>query len=291
MQKHKIKTAFFKALDILPSRIGYAIYHAVQERMTDSFTAKLDANARTYKRMQEILKVVNFDVLNKSILEIGSGWMPLIPYLFKVEDNSNKVYTYDINDHYQNKYIDELNAHYRSSGKLNFDVAKEGLHLPSFIEYHPNSNVITADLPNSVDLIFSRFVLEHVTPEDLKEMHKRFTKHYGSEVLILHMISPSDHRAFSDSSLSHYDFLRYSQKEWNRIQTKFDYHNRLRLPQYIEIFTEAGMEIIHLEHDFAEPDTKKHNLFKQVPIHDDFKKFTEVELTAGSINILLRPKV
>ena len=125
------------------------------------------------------------------------------------------------------------------------------LHIPDFVEYFPNRNVITSDLPKSVDLIYSRFVLEHVIPEDIVAMHQRFAKEYGSDVLILHLISPSDHRAFSDISISHYDFLQYSQKEWDGIQTKFDYHNRLRLPQYLTLLEEAGMEVIHQEFDTA----------------------------------------
>jgi hypothetical protein len=288
--KSKAKRLLLKSLDTLPSQAGYSLYHFVQNILGESLEVKVEANARSYSILKDIFEKNDFSINNRTILEIGSGWMPLMPYQFKVEGDCKRVYTYDINDHYQNKYIDELNAHYRKLGKLNFDVSKEGLHLPDFIQYHPHANVITADLPESVDLIFSRFVLEHVTPADLKAMHERFRAQYGKNVYIIHLISPSDHRAFSDASLSHYDFLRYSQKEWNRIQTKFDYHNRLRLPQYVEIFEKAGMEIVHLEHDFAEPGTKKHNLFKQVPIHDDFKKFTEVELTAGSINVLLRPK-
>ena len=169
-------------------------------------------------------------------------------------------------------------------------VSERGLHLPDFVEYHPKANVITAELPQKVDVIFSRFVLEHVTPTDMVAMHKRFAEKYGPETLILHFISPSDHRAFSDSTISHYDFLRYSQKEWNRIQTKFDYHNRLRLPQYLQLLEVAGMEVLYLEHDQAEPGSKKYDMFKRIPLHADYSNFSDVELTAGSINILLRPK-
>jgi len=290
LQKHQLKTSFFKILDRLPSSLGYAIYHAVQERMTGSFAAKFEANSKSFHALVKMLNESGLDFTNKNILEIGSGWMPLMPYHLKVDGKCASVFTYDINDHYNNKYIDELNAQYAKDGKLNFDVSSESLHVPTFIEYHPFSNVITADLPEKVDIIFSRFVLEHVTPEDLLAMHVRFSEKYGNEVIILHLISPSDHRAFSDSSLSHYDFLQYSEEEWNRIQTKFDYHNRLRLPQYLSIFEKAGMQLIHLEHDKAELGSKKYELFKKVKLHHDYKKYSEEELTAGSINVLLRPK-
>jgi hypothetical protein len=290
MNKHQFKSAFFKILDFLPALLGYAIYHKVQERFTASFQSKFSANQKSFEDLKSILQNAGISIANKNILEIGSGWMPLMPYHFKVDGGCNKVYTYDINDHYQNKYIDELNAHYGKLGKLGFEVADTGLHLPDFIDYHPYSNVITADLPQDVDIIFSRFVLEHVTPKDLVAMHKRFAEVYGDKVVIIHLISPSDHRAFSDSSISHYDFLQYSEQEWNQIQTKFDYHNRLRLPQYLAFFEEAGMEVVHLEHDQATPGTAKWEKYKKLIIHPDFREMTDVECTAGSINVLLRFK-
>jgi hypothetical protein len=290
MRKNKLRTLFFKTLDILPAKVGYGLYHKVQERFTQPFAVKYDANARSYEVLVDILKDKGLDIAGKNILEIGSGWMPLMPYHFKVDGACNKVYTFDISDHYSNAYIDQLNNHYTAEGRLHFSVSQTGLHLPDFIEYHPNSNVITAPLPPDVDIIFSRFVLEHVTPADMLAMHQRFAEVYGDKVAIVHLISPSDHRAFSDSSVSYHDFLRYSEKEWNKIQTKFDYHNRLRLPQYLQIFDNAGMEVLHLDHDAAVPGSQKYERFKKLKIHPDFAGMSDDELTAGSINVLLRKK-
>lgn len=157
--------------------------------------------------------------------------------------------------------------------------------MPKNIAYYPNTNLIAADLPET-DLIFSRFVLEHVKPEDLTLMHKKFRRGLKPGSLIVHLISPSDHRAYVDKNLSLQDFLQYSEAEWKKKQTKFDYHNRLRLPQYLAIFKAAGLELLHVEYD--QPSAKTFNKFSAVPIHEDFKKFTDEELTAGSINVVLK---
>jgi hypothetical protein len=290
ISKTKIKSIFFRTLDSLPSKWGYACYHFIQIHFTAPFGIKFTANAQSYQKAKEILEANGFDCRHKTILEIGSGWMPLMPYQFKIQGQCDTVHTYDIADHYQNRYIDVLNKHYREINQLNFELSKKGLHLPDFVHYQPNSNVITSPLPEHVDLIFSRFVLEHVTPTDLLAMHNRFAQTYDSNTLILHLISPSDHRAFSDSSLSHYDFLQYSEQQWDRIQTKFDYHNRLRLPQYLAIFEQAGLEVLHLEYDCARPGTKKWDLYKRLKIHEDFAQMTDEERTAGSINVLLRKR-
>ena len=76
--------------------------------------------------------------------------------------------------------------------------------------------------------------------------------------------------------------------EWNKIQTKFDYHNRLRLPDYLEIFKKSGFEVLYVEHDTAKDNEEKYKKFKELKIHPDFKKYSEEELTAGSINVMLK---
>ena len=105
---------------------------------------------------------------------------------------------------------------------------------------------------------------------------------------ILHMISPSDHRAYTDKSLSYYDFLKYSKDEWKKQHTKFDYHNRLRLPDYINIFKEAGYEVVSLDYDTCDKNSEKYQKFKELTLHEDYKDYTEEELLAGSINVLLK---
>lgn len=291
MKRSKIKSILFKVLDQLPNRLGFALYHKIQERYTSSVKEKVEANKKTNEKVTDIL-CEKGGLRGKNILEIGSGWMPLMPYFFRYTGDAKKIFTYDINQHYNNKYIDELNTiFYNEFGfKVKVKVKQEQYHLPSFVEYHPKSNVITSQLPDNIDLIFSRFVLEHVTPNDLQEMHKRFFKELKDEVYILHLISPSDHRAYTDKSISHYDFLKYSQKQWDNIQTKFDYHNRLRLPQYLKIFEESGFEIVYLEYDKVDLLSEKYKKFKSLNIHDDFAKFSEEEILAGSINVLLRKK-
>lgn len=287
--KSTIKTTLLNAIDLMPSNVGYMLYHELQKRVTSSTSSKVESNYNSFKVIERILSKADVKSL-KTILEVGSGWMPIMPYFFKYFGSSDKIYTYDINNHYDNKYIDELNSIFKSKYKKDVILGSGKYHFPKFIKYFPNQNVITSKLPEEVDLVFSRFVLEHVTPEDLLKMHQKFAKDLPSNTLILHLISPSDHRAYSDKSVSHYDFLKYSQKEWDGIQTKFDYHNRMRLPQYLDTFSNAGFEVVHLEYDKVDTSSEKYQKFKKLKLHVDFESFSEEELLAGSINVLLRKK-
>lgn len=286
--KHSTKTRIFKVLLILPNRLGYGIYHFLQSiGRNHTLEHKMRSTKNSYEKVIEILNKNNISLENMKIAELGSGWVPIFPYKLIIEGNAKKVDTYDVNEHFNRKEIRQLNAFYGSKSGVVFEK-KGKYNLLKGVSYFPNTNICDGEIQD-VDLVLSRFVLEHVTPSDLLEIHRFLYSNLKSGGLVLHLISPSDHRAYSDSSLSLQDFLKYSEEEWNQIQTRFDYHNRLRLPEYLKILSE-DFEIVYFEHDKINIDSDSYKKFKKLKLHDDFVKFSEEELMAGSINILLQKK-
>jgi hypothetical protein len=290
---HKIKSLIFKSLDILPNKIGYGIYHQLQKFLNrNSVNYKIKTNDSSFKDALKILAAADIQLKDKTIFELGSGWAPIIPYFFLYFEKASNVVTYDINEHYDTKTIAKLNAYFKSEFKIDVATEKGTYQLPKYIEYYPNKNLANSGSLSSdpVDFIFSRFVLEHIPPEELLKIHENFAQKLPKPFHILHMISPSDHRAYNDSSLSYYDFLKYSPEEWEQHHTKFDYHNRLRLPNYLEIFEKAGFEVVSLSYDTCDAASEKYKKFKKLMLHKDFENLTEEELLAGSINVLLKVK-
>lgn len=284
MRYHQKKTLLLNILDKLPAGIGYPIYYQFQKRSFNDLNAMVEPSLRSAEKMKEVLDNYGISLENEVVMEIGSGWAPIMPMLFKLEFSVAKVITYDINRHYTNKRIAQVVNYF----KQRFETHEQkGLDIPRFIDYYPKTNVLDATLDKKTRLVFSRFVLEHVTPADIEAMHRKFYNELDRGVKIFHLISPSDHRAYSDKSLSYYDFLKYSQEEWDNIQTKFDYHNRLRLPEYIELFQRAGFKITHLDHDSVKKESDKYRKFKQLKLHPDYEKFKEEDILAGSICVLL----
>lgn len=287
--KHYVKTSIFKALSILPDYLGSKIYHQLQNVSENkNVERKLKSTESTLNVLGSIFSSLNIDLQNKSAIEIGSGWLPISPYILIQKYKLKEVYTFDINEHYQIKNILTFNSLFSKLYNCNIVVDKNGQYpLPENVHYYPSKNIINAEIPKA-DIVFSRFVLEHVTPDDIKEMHKKFKNSLSKGSYIVHFISPSDHRAFSDKSLSLQEFLKYSSKEWNNIQTRFDYHNRLRLPQYLDIFNSLDLEIVYISHDNPKPNSHQEQKFRRLKLHDDYLKYSEKELTAGSINIVLK---
>ncbi|WP_427875191.1 hypothetical protein [Flavobacterium sp. MMS24-S5] len=286
--KHTAKTKIFKGLSVLPNKLGFSIYHLLQNiGGNQSFESKVKSTKNTYETVVQILSKNSINLLDKKIAELGSGWVPIFPYQLIIDGKANKVDTYDINEHFNIKEIEQLNSFSSNNHDLVFEK-KGKYNLLKEVSYFPNTNICDGDLED-IDLVLSRFVLEHVTPKDLFEIHDFLYSNMKPGALVLHLISPSDHRAYTDSSLSLQDFLKYSEEEWNQIQTKFDYHNRLRLPQYLEILSN-NFEILYFEHDKINEDSESYKKFKKLNIHEDFSSFSDQELMAGSINILLKKK-
>lgn len=285
---HRLKTRLFKILTIFPNSLGYFLYHFLQHiGSRQTFENKIQSTKQTYNRIFSILQKNAISLADMKIAELGSGWVPVLPYQLILEGGVKEVVTYDINEHYNTKELKKVNDYYAKHE--GFEIEQKGKYqLHKAVHYFPKTNICNGDL-NSVDLIVSRFVLEHISPKEIKKMHDFFNSNLKSGSYILHLISPSDHRAYNDSSLSLQDFLKYSKEEWDGIQTKFDYHNRLRLPQYLALF-EKEFDIVYFEHDTINIKSVAYTKFKELVIHEDFSQFNERELMAGSINILLRKK-
>lgn len=286
--KHSLKTKIFKVLSVLPDRLGYGVYHFLQNiggKLT--LEDKIRSTSDSYQTIVRILKDNNISIEGKKVAELGSGWVPIFPYQLILEGKARQVDTYDINEHYSTKEVKKLNSYYSSKYTVETE-SKSKYPLLKNIFYYPKTDICNGDLKD-VDLIVSRFVLEHVPPGEITKMHQFMLASLKSGSHILHLISPSDHRAYQDSSLSLQDFLKYGEAEWNQIQTKFDYHNRLRLPQYLALF-QNEFEITFFEHSKINTESESFKKFSKLKIHDDFKNFTDEELMAGNINILLKKK-
>ncbi|MBD0830535.1 hypothetical protein [Aestuariibaculum sediminum] len=289
MKKHKFKTLTLKSLNILPSRIGYFLYHNIQSHSFQNFQNFIGPNTNSLNHIIRLLSKNGIQLKHKHVLEIGSGWHPVLPFLLKTKAQIDSIHTYDLNFHYQQKNLDKCYNYFKKEHNYSPTLIEQHkLKLPDFIHYYPNTNIIDSNLPKNIDIVLSRFALEHVSPSDLLAMHKALYANTPQNTNIIHLISPSDHRAYSDKTLSVYDFLKYSKEEWKRIQTKFDYHNRLRLPDYLDIFEQAGFKVSFLEFEKIDTSSPKYKAFKKLHIHEDFKKYSEEELLAGSINVLLQ---
>ncbi|MBN8575730.1 MAG: hypothetical protein J0L66_02265 [Cytophagales bacterium] len=278
--RHQIKSWIFKTLEWFPEGAGNWMYHQLQRINENSLKDEYTFQVSTLNRFADILSQHHLLFKDKVVVELGSGWLPVVPYELILIHNAARVLTFDINQHYSDSKIKQLSLLYNSLYGFNLSP---GL-LPN-VHYYPKTNILNHKFESAVDVFLSRNVLEHVAPADLYEIHQQMFNSLHHNSFVIHQISPSDHRAYTDRSLSLWDFLRYSQEEWDKIQTRFDYHNRWRLPHYIGMFKQCGFEVMYCSF-------KSHKADQKLPdkIHKEFGMFTLEELTAGNILIILKKK-
>lgn len=94
----------------------------------------------------------------------------------------------------------------------------------------------------AVDCSCSNEVLEHVPPDELVDLLKALRA--VTHGITTHSIDYSDHYARSDSNVSRFNFLRYSDAEWRPFNSGRQYVNRLRHSDYLRLFREAGFQIV-----------------------------------------------
>jgi len=155
------------------------------------------------------------------------------------------------------------------------------------IRYYAPADASRTQLPRqSVDVVFSNSVLEHVPPDVIGHIFveaRRVLKHTGVSI---HSVNCGDHYAYFDRSITSINYLQYSQKQWRFWNNTMLYQNRLRPNDFLELARSAEFEIV------LSRSTPKEKLLAVLPsmrIAADFKSYAPEQLCATSIDFAARP--
>jgi SAM-dependent methyltransferase len=134
----------------------------------------------------------------------------------------------------------------RLSELANFDGGHKELLALAHIDYKSPADATNLNLPaGSIDFHVSYAVLEHMPREIVEATLKEARRLLRPRGLLLHVIDPSDHFSHDDDSITAINFLQFSDDEWRRLAgNRFMYHNRLRAHEYVQLFEDAGLEIV-----------------------------------------------
>jgi SAM-dependent methyltransferase len=205
------------------------------------------------------LRGAGVPVAGATVLEFGSGWLPLIPMLFHLAGARRLILT-DIE-----RLMDartEAMARARITARLD-DIAaalatpREALlaRLDSFAaDYRAPWNP-EAHPAEDVDLVISRATFEHVPEDQLRFFLAQFHRILRPGGATCHVIDNSDHWQHKDAALSRVAFLRYEETDWvwrlAQVNTQ-GFQNRLRHSDYRALLQQAGFRIV-LAHGAPDP--------------------------------------
>ena len=126
---------------------------------------------------------------------------------------------------------------------------------------------------NSIDLICSNNTLEHIPEKTIEEIFQEFGRLLKPDGLMSHDIDLADHYTNFDRSISVYNFLRFSDREWQRYNNDLQYQNRLRLSDYRALHERTGWRLV-AEENLREP----LEALRALPLADQYRDYDELDL-------------
>ena len=262
------------------------------------------------ERIIDIVKTINNirprkSLDNATVVEVGTGWeaiCPIILYLMGV----GMCHTYDHVKHVRYELVKKLLASLESMladistlSSVPLDVLErrfsslknasslDDIFLGANIIYHaPGDASKTGLRDESVDLVYSHAVLEHV-PEnvivEITQESKRILKKNG---LAYHLIGLHDHYAGFDGKVSRINFLKYPEWAWSFfVKNNISFHNRLREKQFLAAFTNCGADIVWLENKTDPADLAR---LRTMKVDVAFQGMSHEELAVYRTELLLR---
>ncbi len=207
-------------------------------------------------RQIELLNEAGLDIRGCRVLEIGSGWHPILAMTF-LAAGAECVTLTDVERLLDKRLvrsaIDFVLTHRdRLAGRFNADSADrlkiDDGDLPEMLKQLGLGYCVpyrTETFPDrSFNTVVSCSVLEHIAPETLEKMVVDFRRILVPGGSMVHFIDYSDHYAMYDKSLSRCNFLRYEDWIWRLCCINpQSYHNRLRHSDYVAMFQRYGFTI------------------------------------------------
>ena len=223
------------------------------------------------------------------MLEVGSGWWPIIPLLMRLA-GAHRIYLVDTQRLLDVQLLRGIADKFRERAdavatRLGADVAHVratldcpvGAQLEELLEHFGFVYLAPADATaltledGSIDVAISRAVLEHIPAATLArifaELHRVLNKSGG----MCHIVDNSDHWSHADARLSRINFLRYSESRWRWFAINpLDYQNRLRHSDYLQLAQRAGFRIVE---DRSVPDSRALDDLPRLSIHRAFATY------------------
>jgi len=282
------KARAFSVLSNIP--FGENIHYALQRYVTRRLPRPEKQVKSVYALAQRLLGVHEAysqrPLRDSTCFEFGAGRDLIIPLAFSVH-GAQRFITVDIERLAKLELIRSNAAIIaRLSGTSHpVIVSFDDLERSWRIDYRAPADSRATGLPaGSIDCAVSVETLEHIPKSAIAAILKELRRIMRPDGLILMQIDYGDHFKGFDPSISSFNFLTYSEEDWLPFQSRFQYVNRLRHSEYLELFRESGFELLSEQPDRQPPE--RYILERLAPC---FRGFSEEDLFTLSSLIVGRP--
>ncbi|HET8692567.1 MAG TPA: class I SAM-dependent methyltransferase [Steroidobacteraceae bacterium] len=269
----RMKARIQNAVARLPESVSYPAYYWIQRRFGGLRRVDPLKGFRKFLNAAERLERVGASPVGAEFLEVGTGRQvntPLAAWLC----GARGITTVDLNPYLKEELVRDCVASIARRaeevrgllgkrlhpGRLEalLDLAGRPWRFGELLElcairYRAPADAGRLDIPDgSHDFHVSFNVFEHVSPAALGAILREGNRVLRESGLFVHRVDYSDHFSHKDPSISPVNFLQYSAEEWQRIAgNRFMYMNRLRVDDFMELFREAGHDIVLVDSDVS----------------------------------------
>jgi Methyltransferase domain. len=304
----KLKAHALAILSRIPA--GQTLYHFLQRVAgTNRVQPRRDLD-RAFE-LVDLAQQAGGTIEGAACLEIGTGWHPFVPFVLAL-GGARRVLTYDVNPWLTFSYaletwkslelfLPEIAAKCGRPEHEVWDLYRSvpenpqsirDLFDPLCIQYLCPADARATGLPTcSIDLVVSSNVLEHIPREIQSAIHCETFRILKPEGLCVHRFNPQDHYSTVDASITHGNFLKYSSNQWHWLGgSGLAYHNRLRSPEYRQLFEDARLSI-EVFRERIDARTLEEIRSGKLQVHRDFQRFTPEELAVDYVWVVARKPV
>jgi SAM-dependent methyltransferase len=303
----KIKGAIQSVLSWLPA--GDQLHYVLQRHAggLKNFDRECDIKVQDYLLMVKHLRSAGFAVEGCRLLEIGTGWYPTFPFCLYLV-GAQRVHTLDLRHHLKADLtlacakrlathvqliaevsgVNAVTTHAKQRALVSalekgasIEQATQGV-----VNYAAPADAAQTSLADdSVDVVFSNSVLEHVPGPVIERFFAEARRILRSGGVVFHSVNCGDHYAYVDKTIHQLNYLQYSEAQWQPWNNQFLYQNRLRAPVFTHMAREAGFLI---ELDTSHPHPQRLKELAGLQIHADFAHYTPEQLALTSIDFIGR---
>lgn len=242
-----------------PQDLNYVLQTRVTRSLPRSDVALQTAVEAARTRVDLAVKHLGMAPQSIRALEIGVGWdlaMPLSSYCLGID----RQVLFDLNPLLKPELVRGVAERLRNAPERLY-FARElpvpnfttGVELESWlaaigIEYRAPADALRTGLDDeSIDVVWSRDVLEHVPTTLIPELLEEAARIVIAGGVTIHDIDHVDHYSYSDRRLGPYNSLKFSELVWHLHNPPMQYQNRMRSCEYLALFTGAGWHVVHVE--------------------------------------------
>lgn len=300
----RVKGVIQKALSIAPG--GVAVNDWLQKTVgaNRDFPGTLASKVDDWAIFLSHTDKMNVGVQGLRLMEVGTGWFPTLPVCFYLA-GVDSIVTYDLNRHlnqeisfrmlrglepFLGRIAEASHAPAaeveRRYGQLRTATGLEQLLKSARIDYRSPADASRSGLPgNSMDIVFSNSVFEHVPPEPIQKILIESYRVIKPGGLSIHSANCGDHYAYFDKSITAINYLTYTNRQWKFWDNDLLYQNRLRPSDFVDMARRAKLEIPLVFHK-ARPELL--DALSRLTMAPEFQQYPPEQLCATSVDFVGR---